>query len=65
VNEVVRRFAADFAALVGDTHFETRLLLAQARSLITSGRVVTDFQFARSIFLEGIRFLERAAAVAA
>jgi phosphate uptake regulator len=65
VNAAVRRFAADFAGLVGDAHFEQRLLLAQARSLITSGRVVTDFAFARTIFLEGIRFLERAAAVAA
>jgi phosphate uptake regulator len=65
VNTVVRRFAEDFARLVGDPHFETRLLLTQARSLITSGRVVTDYELARRIFLEGVRLLERAAETAA
>jgi hypothetical protein len=65
VNEAVQGFASHFARLVADTHFETRLLLSQARSFITSGRLMTDFDFARRIFLEGVRLLERAALVAA
>jgi len=65
INELVREFALEFARLVGDEHFETRLTLSQARSFITSGRVVTDFEFARSIFLQGVRLLERATALAA
>jgi phosphate uptake regulator len=65
VNDLVRDFAREFARLVGDDHFEARLTLSQARSFITSGRVVADFEFARDIFLQGVRLLERAAAVAA
>jgi phosphate uptake regulator len=65
VNAAVHEFAGKFARLVGDEHFETRLLLSQARSFITSGRLVTDYDFARRIFLEGVRLLERAAMVAA
>jgi phosphate uptake regulator len=65
LNEQIRDFAAEFARLVGDDHFEARLTLSQARSLITSGRVVADFQFARDIFLQGVHLLERAAAIAA
>jgi len=64
VNTAVREFAAEYARRVGDAHFEPRLLLAQGRSLITSGRLVTDYDFARRMFLEGVRFLEQAAAVA-
>jgi len=59
LNELIREFALEFARLVGDDHFETRLILSQARSFITSGRVVADFEFARSIFLQGVRLLER------
>src|SRR5262245_23205707 len=65
LNELVREFALEFARLVGDEHFEARLTLSQARSFITSGRVVADFEFARSIFLQGVRLLERATALAA
>jgi phosphate uptake regulator len=65
LNERIRDFAGEFARLIGDDHFEVRLTLSQARSLITSGRVVADFQFARDIFLQGVHLLERAAAVAA
>jgi hypothetical protein len=65
INAAVREFAAEFARLIGDVHFEARLALAQARSFITSGRLVTDYDFARRIFLEGVRLLERAATVAA
>ena len=36
-----------------------------ARSLITSGRLVSDADFARDIFLQGVRLLERAAERAA
>jgi len=65
LNELVRDFALEFARLIGDDHFETRLILSQARSFITSGRVVTDFEFARSIFLQGVRLLERATTLVA
>jgi len=65
LNELIREFALEFALRVGDDHFETRLTLSQARSFITSGRVVADFEFARSIFLQGVRLLERATALAA
>ena len=65
INELVREFALEFARLVGDDYFETRLTLSQARSFITSGRVVADFKFARSIFLQGVRLLERAIALPA
>jgi hypothetical protein len=59
LNDMVARFAAEFAGLIGDDHFQTRLTLSQARSFITSARLVTDFDFARGIFLQGIRLLER------
>ena len=65
LNELIREFALEFARRSGDDHFETRLTLSQARSFITSGRVVADFEFARSIFLQGVRLLERATALAA
>ena len=65
LNELIREFALEFAGRVGDNHFETRLTLSQARSFITSARVVADFEFARSIFLQGVRLLERATAIAA
>jgi phosphate uptake regulator len=64
LNDMVVRFAAEFAALVGDDHFQTRLTLAQARSFITSARLITDFDFARGIFLKGVRLLEWVATAA-
>jgi phosphate uptake regulator len=60
LNRIIHRFAAEFARLIGDEHFEARLRLSQARSFITSGRLVTDGEFARDIFLRGVRLLERA-----
>ena len=60
LNRLIHRFAGEFARLIGDEHFEVRLTLAQARSFITSGRLVTDVQFAREIFLRGVRLLEQA-----
>jgi phosphate uptake regulator len=62
VNRMIEDFAAEFARQVGDMHFEPRLRLSQARSFITSSRLITDPEFAREIFLQGIRLLERAAA---
>src|SRR5262249_7710318 len=59
LNQVIADFAAEFARMVGDEHFERRLVLSRARSLITSGRLVADSAFARSIFLQGVRWLER------
>src|SRR5205807_64439 len=60
VNRLVYEFASDFARRVGDAHFEARLALSEARSFITSGRLVSDFEFARVIFLQGVRLLEQA-----
>jgi aminoglycoside phosphotransferase (APT) family kinase protein len=61
LNGYIREFAAEFARLVGDTHFDARLTVAQARSFITSSRLVADTDFARAIFLQGVRLLEQAA----
>jgi aminoglycoside phosphotransferase (APT) family kinase protein len=59
INRLVVEFAEEFGRLVGDEHFQTRLLLSQARSLITSARVVTDTELARSLYLRGVRLLEK------
>jgi hypothetical protein len=61
INRQFRGFAAEFGRLTGDVHFESRLLLSRARSFITSGRLVTDPDFARDIYLHGVRLLERVA----
>jgi phosphate uptake regulator len=65
LNRVIEGFAAEFARLVNDEHFAVRLMLSQARSFITSSRLITDPEFARAIYLQGVRLLERTAAVAA
>lgn len=65
VNRLVTEFAQEFARLVGDDHFEVRLLLSQARSLITSARLVTDGDFARGLYLRGVRYLEKGVGAAA
>jgi phosphate uptake regulator len=62
LNGLIERFAVGFAGLVGDTHFETRLMLSKARSFITSGRFITDPDFARDVYLRGVRLLERTVA---
>jgi phosphate uptake regulator/aminoglycoside phosphotransferase (APT) family kinase protein len=65
LNRMIHDFAEGFARLIGDRHFETRLALSQARSFITSGRLISDPEFAREIYLQGVRLLEQAAPVAA
>lgn len=65
LNRLIEGFAAEFARLVDDEHFDARLRLSMARSFITSGRLVTDPDFAREIYLKGVRLLERVAAVPA
>lgn len=60
LNGLIADFARDFARIVGDEHFDTRLVLSQARSLLTSSRLVTDPEFARSIYLQGVHWLEQA-----
>ena len=65
LNALIRDFAAEFAALVGDPHFATRLTLAQARSFITSARLVPDAEFARRLYLRGLQLLERTATAVA
>jgi phosphate uptake regulator len=65
LNALIHDFAGEFARLVGDEHFETRLTLARARSLITSARLFTDREFSRTLYLQGVRLLERTARVPA
>ena len=65
LNRMIEGFAAEFARLVDDVHFEVRLGLSQARSLITSSRLITDAELAREIYLQGVRLLERIATMAA
>jgi phosphate uptake regulator len=65
LNRLVEAFAAEFARLVNDGQFQVRLMLSKARSFITSGRLVTDPDFAREIYLRGVRLLERTAAMVA
>jgi phosphate uptake regulator len=65
LNRIVEGFAAEFARLVSDEQFAARLTLSKARSFITSGRLVTDPDFAQEIYLQGVRLLERAAATRA
>jgi phosphate uptake regulator len=60
LNQLMRGFATEFARLIGDTHFDARLRISQARSLITSARLVTDTGLARDLYLRGVRLLERA-----
>jgi phosphate uptake regulator/aminoglycoside phosphotransferase (APT) family kinase protein len=61
LDELVVQFAEAYAALIGDEHFRARLTLARARSLVTSARLVTDVEFARELYLKGIRLLETVA----
>jgi phosphate uptake regulator len=65
VNHIVSDFAAEFARLIGDDRFAVRLMLSQARSFITSGRVITDAGFARGVYLQGVRLLEQVVRCAA
>jgi aminoglycoside phosphotransferase (APT) family kinase protein len=60
LNGLIEEFAVGFGELVGDTHVRARLVLSQARSYLTSSRLVTDRAFARFIYLKGVRWLERA-----
>ncbi|HKY59606.1 MAG TPA: phosphate uptake regulator PhoU, partial [Gemmatimonadota bacterium] len=64
INRLVIEFAEEFGRLVGDDHFHTRLMLSQARSLITSARVVADEDLARSLYLRGVRLLEKSVGAA-
>jgi phosphate transport system regulatory protein PhoU len=65
IEAMVVAFAEDFAAGIGDTSFGGRLMLARARSLVTSARVVTDPDFARDLYLRGVHLLEQIAATEA
>ena len=65
VNDLVVEFAAEFARGIGDRHFGARLPLAQARSFITSARVVADAELARDLYLRGVRLLDQCAQAAA
>jgi phosphate uptake regulator len=59
LNRIVEDFAAEFARRVGDGAYAARLILSQARSCVTSARLVTDPTFARELYLKGVRLLER------
>jgi phosphate uptake regulator len=65
LNGMVIDCAGEFARSIGDMHFAARLALSQARSFITSARLVTDVAFARRLFLRGLRLLESVARPAA
>jgi phosphate uptake regulator/aminoglycoside phosphotransferase (APT) family kinase protein len=58
---LIIEFGAGFAAHIADTQFERRLMLSRARSFVTSARVVTEPDFARVLYLRGVRLLERLA----
>lgn len=53
------RFAHNFADLHGDTHFDARLALGIARSLITSTRFELNTKFAHDMFLRSMYLLDR------
>jgi phosphate uptake regulator len=65
LNGLVAAFAAEFARQVGDHAFEARLTLSQARSFVTSARLIGDPAFARDLYLRGIHLLEQVAAAKA
>jgi aminoglycoside phosphotransferase (APT) family kinase protein len=59
LNKMTKRFARDFALAHGDTQFDQRLILSRARSFITSSRLISDFGFAKELFLEGLYYLDK------
>src|SRR5262249_52299826 len=54
LNRQLVEFAEEFAREQGDSAFGLRLELSVARSLITSARLVTDFEFAQDLYLRGV-----------
>ena len=62
LNEQVLNFTGEFARQQGDSAFAVRLELSMARSLITSARLLSDPEFARDLYLQGVARLERVAA---
>lgn len=59
LNKMTKRFAREFAVGRGDEHFDLRLILSRARSFITSSRLISDFGFAKELFLEGLYYLDK------
>jgi len=59
LNKMTKRFAREFAMGHGDEHFDLRLILSRARSFITSSRLISDFGFAKELFLEGLYYLDK------
>jgi hypothetical protein len=59
LNKMTKRFAREFALDHGDTQFDQRLVLSRARSFITSSRLISDFGFAKELFLEGLYYLDK------
>ncbi len=58
VDARVRAFAREFAARHGDTNVERRLLLGEARSCITSARIVLQPNLAEQLFRRGRQALQ-------
>jgi len=59
LNKMTKRFAREFALSKGDTQFDLRLILSRARSFITSSRLISDFSFAKELYLEGLYYLDK------
>lgn len=59
LNKMTKRFAREFATKHGDTQFDQRLILSRARSFITSSRLISDFGFAKELYLEGLYYLDK------
>ncbi len=59
MNKMTKRFAREFALAHGDTQFDQRLTLSRARSFITSSRLISDFGFAKELYLEGLYYLDK------
>jgi hypothetical protein len=59
LNKMTKRYAREFALAHGDSHFDLRLILSRARSFITSSRLISDFAFAKELYLEGLYYLDK------
>ncbi len=59
LNKMTKRYAREFALDRGDMQFDLRLILSRARSFITSSRLISDFGFAKELYLEGLYYLDK------
>lgn len=59
INASLISFYKHFAIVSGDNYAEMRFMLALARALITSSRIVDNLKLARYLFLFGVFYLEK------